>query len=78
MASVLWVIVEFEDVEVVDWDAAERAVGHVRGTTVWVDVVESEDEDEEVEGAGETTRGVDADERLGERDGDEGRWDNKA
>jgi hypothetical protein len=70
------VIVEFEDMEVVDWDAAE--MGHVRGTTVWVDVVESEDEDEEVEGAGETTRGVDADERLGERDGDEGRWDNKA
>jgi hypothetical protein len=58
------VTVELDEREVVDMDAAlmepnpEVEVGRgVRGTTVWLEVVDREDEDEDMEDAGDAGRG---------------------
>lgn len=45
----------------------EKRFPRIVGTTVWVDVVDREDDDEEdEEGAGEYERGEDGDEELGD------------
>jgi hypothetical protein len=54
VVSVELVIVELDESDTVDMDAMPFGRG-VHGTTVWLEVVEREEEDDDLEGVGESS-----------------------